>query len=152
MKDNFVFLAFVPLVLSNIFCKIYVKLNQSEPANFTMAPWWVKLLLNGGYGNFLGLRKSAFIHLSGIVLAAIFISSSIVYKKELLIFIPIFLILIVFLLLSIRWMDKNKTWGTERDIEGSKSTQILSIIAGDWFIKFSIFALTFVIVVLILDS
>lgn len=113
--NNFFFVAFIPMILSQIIARLYIIKNLEKPANFTAAPWYVRWSLNSGVAQLFHLKESVLFYLIGFIGFSVCLIASI---SQLLGWLMVFMLLSVIGILqfwmAVSWMDKNQRWGMEK--------------------------------------
>jgi hypothetical protein len=144
MSSNYFLIAFIPWILSFIISRVYTLKYLDQPADYSKAPWWVRMMLNGGVVRLIELKKTAIIILWGAILFSllfvVFSNSSFKYE-----FGGILGLMILTHSLSINWMDKNQTWGTEKTHEEGSKINTFDLIKKDTVLKIQLAGILLII-------
>jgi hypothetical protein len=137
MSSNYFLIAVIPLVVTSIIIRVYTLRHLDQPADYSNAPWYVRLVFNGGWVRLIELRKTALIHLIGVMLFGLILMLGLTFKQTF----GGFLALFLFFFFSFRWMDKNQAWGTEKPESNIINISTFSLMKKDGFIIFQLIAL-----------
>jgi hypothetical protein len=148
MSSNYFSIAFIPLILAQIICRLYLLRHLDQPADFTGAPWYVRLSLTSGMAKLFDLKETALFYIIG------FIGFSVVFIVFINHFIIGSLVAILFILgiwsywKAIGWMDEHDRWGT-RKLKGEQdSRSTFQHLTKDSFLLFNSIAVVFLISVI----
>lgn len=147
--NNFFFVAFIPMILSQIIARLYIIKNLEKPANFTAAPWYVRWSLNSGVAQLFHLKESVLFYLIGFIGFSVCLIASI---SQLLGWLMVFMLLSVIGILqfwmAVSWMDKNQRWGSRKQTADMDKTSVFGHIVKDRFLLFQAIVVAFMVLLL----
>lgn len=142
-NTDYFFVSFIPLILAQMAARIYLLNNLQQPADFTGAPWYVRLSFNSGMVRLFELKETVIFYFFGFVG---FMTGFIFYVDHLIIGLIILAIFVAGAWMywkAIDWMDENNRWGTRKPAGQKGQRTVFQHLVKDSFLLFNSIVLIF---------
>jgi hypothetical protein len=71
MSSNYFPIVFIPIILAQIICRLYLLRHLDKPADFKEVPWYVRLSLGSTAAKLVDFKETSLIYLLGSIVAGV---------------------------------------------------------------------------------